>query len=48
MGTGKRNGDRRVLRSENRGQENQSKVRWCESAPVECTCSSTCKNKGGR
>ena len=46
MGAGKRNSDRRVLRSKDRGQENQSKVSWCENAPVECTCSGTCNKKG--
>ena len=48
MGTSKRNRDRRVLRSEDRGQENQSKVIWCEFAPTECTCNGqkACKNRG--
>ena len=47
MGTSKRNRDRRVLRSEDRGQENQSKVIWCEFAPTECTCLGTnCKERG--
>ena len=48
MGTSKRDGDRRVLRSKNRGQENQSKVMWCEYAPIECTCKGNCNKKGGR
>ena len=48
MGTGKRDGDRRVLRSKNRGQENKGKVTWCEYAPIECTCKGTCNKKGGR
>ena len=49
MGAGKRNGDRRVLRSKNRGQENQeNKVSWCEYEPIECTCKGTCNKKGGR
>ena len=48
MGAGKRNSDRRLLRSKNRGQENKNKVSWCEYEPIECTCNGTCKQKGGR
>ena len=48
MGTGFNNSDRRLLRSKKRGQENQSKVMWCEYAPIECTCKGTCNKKGGR
>ena len=49
MGDGINNRDRRLLRSKKRGQENQSKISWCEYAPVECTCLGTnCKEKGGR
>lgn len=47
MGTGKRNRDRRVLRRKDGRQANEDKVKWCEYAPIECTCLSTCKNKGG-
>lgn len=48
MGASKRNGDRRILRSKKRGQENQGEIKWCDIAPVECTCLGTnCKQKGG-
>ena len=48
MGDGKRNGNRGILRSAEHRQKNQSKVTWCEYAPVECTCKGTCNKKGGR
>ena len=48
MGNGKRDRDRGILRSTNSRQENQSKVTWCEYAPIECTCKGTCNKKGGR
>lgn len=47
MGNGKRNRNRRILRSKNGRQADKGKIVWCEFAPIECTCLGTCKNKGG-
>lgn len=47
MGNGKRNGDRRLLRSKKRRQANQDKVRYCETEPIECNCVKGCNKKGG-
>lgn len=48
MGAGKRNSNRRVLRRKDGRQKDQDKIRWCESAPIECTCLGTCNQKGQR
>ena len=49
MGNGKRNGDRRILRGKKRRQTDESEIKWCDIAPIECTCLGTnCKQKGGR